>query len=194
MQTPTSNAPPNGTDEPKLKIYFLPNLLTAANLFCGFIALTKIVEANILGGDYQQIKLALGFILLHIVVLFFDSYMPYNLAQVLVPFLSPYRPLWVGIGVIGLYLSLLVTVTFYLRGRIGMQAFRSIHVLSLVAYLGVTLHGLLSGTDTSLISVLGLYAGTFLVVVFLLAYWVFQLVEKRSSPRPAAPRQTATRF
>ena len=137
---------------------------------------------------------ALGFILLHIGVLFFDSYMPYNLAQVLVPFLSPYRPLWVGIGVIGLYLSLLVTVTFYLRGRIGMQAFRSIHVLSLVAYLGVTLHGLLSGTDTSLISVLGLYAGTFLVVVFLLAYWVFQLVEKRSSPRPAAPRQTATRF
>ena len=24
----------------KLKIYFLPNLLTAGNLFCGFVALT----------------------------------------------------------------------------------------------------------------------------------------------------------
>ena len=31
----------------KLKIYFLPNLLTAGNLFCGFVALTKIVEANL---------------------------------------------------------------------------------------------------------------------------------------------------
>jgi len=33
--------------EPKLKIYFLPNLLTAGNLFCGFVALTKIVEADL---------------------------------------------------------------------------------------------------------------------------------------------------
>ncbi len=30
----------------KLKIYFLPNLMTAGNLFCGFVALTKIVEAD----------------------------------------------------------------------------------------------------------------------------------------------------
>lgn len=58
---------PNPTPEPaepKLKIYFLPNLLTAGNLFCGFVALTKIVEADIPRGDYQQIEVALGFILL----------------------------------------------------------------------------------------------------------------------------------
>lgn len=30
----------------KLKIYFLPNLMTAGNLFCGFLALTRIVEAG----------------------------------------------------------------------------------------------------------------------------------------------------
>ena len=39
------NPPPDDPDE-KLKIYFLPNLLTAGNLFCGFVALTKIVEAD----------------------------------------------------------------------------------------------------------------------------------------------------
>ena len=56
--------PPNGPDE-KLKIFFLPNLLTAGNLFCGFVALTKIVEADP-SSDYYfaQIKLALAFILL----------------------------------------------------------------------------------------------------------------------------------
>jgi phosphatidylserine synthase len=64
METPSPNLPVNGAGEPKLKIYFLPNLLTAANLFCGFVALTKIVEADVAGGDYQQIKVALGFILL----------------------------------------------------------------------------------------------------------------------------------
>lgn len=40
---------PNDADagESKLKIYLLPNLLTAGNLFCGFLALTKIVEADV---------------------------------------------------------------------------------------------------------------------------------------------------
>jgi CDP-diacylglycerol--serine O-phosphatidyltransferase len=63
----------NGAAESKLKIYFLPNLLTAANLLCGFVALTKIVEANIPGGDFQQIKVALGFILLACIFDLFDG-------------------------------------------------------------------------------------------------------------------------
>ncbi len=52
-EQPTSHPPLSGADEPRLRIYVLPNLLTAANLFCGFVALTKIVEANISGGDFQ---------------------------------------------------------------------------------------------------------------------------------------------
>ena len=42
-----TNPETNPHDESdKLKIYFLPNLFTAGNLFCGFLALTKIVEAD----------------------------------------------------------------------------------------------------------------------------------------------------
>ena len=65
MNEPSSQQPqPDNSDE-KLKIYFLPNLLTAGNLFCGFVALTKIVEADPLNDDYSsQIKFALAFILL----------------------------------------------------------------------------------------------------------------------------------
>jgi predicted ferric reductase len=132
--------------------------------------------------DFHQFisLLAFGFIFVHIGVLLFDRYLPYSVPQILVPFLSPYRPVWVGIGVIGLYLALLVTVTYYLRGKIGMKAFRAIHVLSLVSYLGVTAHGLMSGTDSSLTSVIVLYAGTFLATVFLLAYWVMTVIQKRA--------------
>jgi CDP-diacylglycerol--serine O-phosphatidyltransferase len=51
--------------EPRLKIYFLPNLLTAGNLFCGFVALTKIVEASPAEATYNtSIRYALFFILL----------------------------------------------------------------------------------------------------------------------------------
>ena len=73
MPSPLPNPPAGGPAEPKLKIYFLPNLLTAANLFCGFIALTKIVEADIATGDFSQIKLAMGFILLACIFDLFDG-------------------------------------------------------------------------------------------------------------------------
>src|SRR5205814_5097004 len=65
MADPTSSLPPDGDNQDaRLRIYFLPNLLTAGNLFCGFVALTKIVEADLSTGDFAKIKLALGFILL----------------------------------------------------------------------------------------------------------------------------------
>jgi len=63
--------PPAADSDQKLKIYFLPNLLTAGNLFCGFVAITKIVEAA--PGDFQQIKAALGFILLACIFDLFDG-------------------------------------------------------------------------------------------------------------------------
>jgi CDP-diacylglycerol--serine O-phosphatidyltransferase len=66
MNAPPSPTPPTAPhDDGQLKIYFLPNLLTAGNLFCGFVALTKIVEADPASPEYfGQIKLALGYILL----------------------------------------------------------------------------------------------------------------------------------
>lgn len=64
------NPQPATTDKPPptLKIYFLPNLMTAGNLFCGFVAMTKIVDAR-MPNDLHEIKVALGFILL---ACFFD--------------------------------------------------------------------------------------------------------------------------
>jgi CDP-diacylglycerol--serine O-phosphatidyltransferase len=76
MNEPISKPPPENPEE-KLKIYFLPNLLTAGNLFCGFVALTKIVEADPNVPDisvyYDQIKLAMMFILLAFICDFFDG-------------------------------------------------------------------------------------------------------------------------
>ncbi|MEY2466710.1 MAG: CDP-diacylglycerol---serine O-phosphatidyltransferase [Verrucomicrobiota bacterium] len=71
MAATISNPQPDPS-EGKLKIYFLPNLLTAGNLFCGFVALTKIVEAN-LPDDFGKIKYALGFILLACIFDLFDG-------------------------------------------------------------------------------------------------------------------------
>ncbi|HTX21526.1 MAG TPA: CDP-diacylglycerol--serine O-phosphatidyltransferase [Candidatus Aquilonibacter sp.] len=73
MNEPNQKPRPDDSEE-KLKIYFLPNLLTAGNLFCGFVALTKIVEA-VPGTDnyFGQIKYALAFILLACIFDLFDG-------------------------------------------------------------------------------------------------------------------------
>ena len=77
MAPPSHPQPPEET-EGKLKIYFLPNLLTAGNLFCGFVALTWIVEANLDPSpegivNWLPIKLAMGFILLACIFDLFDG-------------------------------------------------------------------------------------------------------------------------
>jgi predicted ferric reductase len=139
--------------------------------------------------------LGLGFVVLHVVVLLFDKYLPFNLIQIMIPFTDSYRPLWVGIGIISFYLLLLVTGTFYLRSQIGARAFRSIHLLSLVGYVGATLHGLFAGTDSALPMTRFLYAGTFLTVIFFTVYWLaMRLLGRETKPLPATqPRVIAQR-
>jgi predicted ferric reductase len=115
--------------------------------------------------------LAIGFTVLHVGVLLADKYVPFTVVQVLIPFINDYRPFWVGMGIIGTYLTLLVTVTFYLRRWIGQKAFRSIHLFSFGSYAAVTLHGIFSGTDTTLGATQLVYVGTALVVGLLTVHY-----------------------
>src|SRR5437879_11360222 len=65
MATQPGNAPPGESGDTRLRIYLLPNLLTAGNLFCGFLALTRIVEADVtVPGFNSVIRNAIFFIIL----------------------------------------------------------------------------------------------------------------------------------
>jgi predicted ferric reductase len=114
--------------------------------------------------------LALTFVGLHMVVLLFDRNEPFSAAQLFVPFINTYRPFWVGVGVVATYLTLAVTITFYLRGRIGHKNFRAVHYLTYLAFFGAAIHGLMAGTDSPLTVTRIMYLGTTLSVVFLTIY------------------------
>ncbi len=133
--------------------------------------------------------LAIGFIVVHMGVLLFDQYLPFSVPELLIPFIAPYRAFWVGIGVIGMYLTMLVTVTFYLRSRIGQKTFRTIHLLSFLSYIAVTLHSVYSGTDTVLWSSKLIYVGTGLVVLLLTIYWYANM--KKPAVRAPSARSRA---
>jgi CDP-diacylglycerol--serine O-phosphatidyltransferase len=65
MATEIPLAASTGKASPALKVYFLPNLMTAGNLFCGFIALTRIVEADLTSPNFDvMIRSALFYIFL----------------------------------------------------------------------------------------------------------------------------------
>lgn len=99
---------------------------------------------------HQQVgALSLAFGLFHAVILVGDRYVGYTPAQVLVPFASIYRPTWVGLGQVGLYLLATVALTTYLRARVGYRFWRLTHYLGYAVFLLVLAHGIAAGTDAA---------------------------------------------
>ncbi len=88
---------------------------------------------------------------LHALILLGDNYIKLTLADVVIPFTSPYRPLLVGLGVLALYLMLLLALSFYTRRQLGQKTFRTLHYASYLTYLLVTWHSLGAGSDTHLL-------------------------------------------
>ncbi|HSB01293.1 MAG TPA: hypothetical protein VLE49_11625 [Anaerolineales bacterium] len=170
--------------------YFLIWLSTVWGLVVSSKILDGFVERAFTYDFHEYLSwLGLAFIGVHVIVLMADKYLPYSVWQILIPFLSPYRPLWVGIGVIAFYLTLLVTITFYLKAKIGASAFRKTHYLSFVAYFGATLHGLYAGTDSVLPAANLLYKGTLLITLFLTVYWLIMLYFRKQEEEELEKRR-----
>src|SRR3990172_8653501 len=75
--------------------------------------------------------LGLAFALFHALVLLGDRYINFTVAQIFIPFSTvDYRPTWVGIGQIGFYVWLIVSLSFYVRSSIGPKTWRALHYLS----------------------------------------------------------------
>lgn len=122
--------------------------------------------------------LGLAFALFHALILLGDRYVQATPYQILVPFAyTGYQPFWVGLGQLSLYLLALVGFSFYLKRVIGRNAWRLIHFLSFALFILALLHGILSGTDTTVPWVQGLYWVTGGSVLFL--FW-YRLLYRRS--------------
>jgi len=101
--------------------------------------------------------LALAFVGVHIVTTVADGYVPITLIDAVVPFRSPYRPLWVGLGACAFDLMVALGVTTGLRRRIGVRVWRAVHWLAYACWPVAVFHALGSGSDTRLAGVQALY-------------------------------------
>jgi methionine sulfoxide reductase heme-binding subunit len=92
--------------------------------------------------------LALAFLLAHIATTVLDGYVSIGWIDAVIPFHSPYRTLWLGLGAIGLDLMLAITVTSLLRRHIGYRGWQAVHLTSWLAWPLAVLHGLGTGSDS----------------------------------------------
>ena len=126
--------------------------------------------------------LGLGFLGLHGVALVLDSTVHISPAALLVPGLSPYRPVATAVGVLAAELMVLVYLSFGLRRRIGIKAWRRLHWATYGIFAGATVHGLAAGSDSGRPWALGLYLGA-LGAVALAAAWRFLTLEPKGATR-----------
>ena len=92
--------------------------------------------------------LALAFTGAHIVTTLADTYAPIRVQDVVIPFISAYRPLWLGLGTIAFDLMLALTITSLLRTRMTYRMWHLVHWTSYLCWPVAVLHGLGTGSDT----------------------------------------------
>jgi DMSO/TMAO reductase YedYZ heme-binding membrane subunit len=93
--------------------------------------------------------LAVAFVVVHVITTVLDGFAPVGLVDAVVPFVTPYRPLWVGLGAIAFDLLIALVVTSLLRARMGWGAWRTVHWFAYASWPLALVHGLGSGSDTN---------------------------------------------
>jgi len=108
-------------------------------------------------------------LVIHIVTSVLDGFAPIRLFDGVVPFATPYRPLWMGLGTLAFDLLLAIAITSMVRRRLGYRTWRAIHWLAYASWPVAVLHGLGTGSDVKQWWMLALTAAC--IVAVLVAVW-----------------------
>lgn len=125
---------------------------------------------------------ALVFIALHTLMVAIDPFIRFTPAEVLVPFVSHYRPVWIALGITCSYLLVAVYLSDRIRLRVGYQWWRRFHYLSFAVFALALIHGLGTGSDTRTPWAIGMYAGSVVLVAALIAARIFPIERARWHP------------
>lgn len=128
--------------------------------------------------------LSLVFVIVHVLAVWIDPFTSFGLNEVLIPFISHYRPIWMALGIIALYLGIAIGISTLLRPYIGYKWWRNLHVLTLVIFALVLVHGIATGSDTRTWWGITIYGGSILLVGGLLWQRLYYPANKQSRAHP----------
>jgi DMSO/TMAO reductase YedYZ heme-binding membrane subunit len=90
------------------------------------------------------------FVVLHITTVAIDSYLPFSPLSLAVPFISTYRPIWIGLGIVAAELLLALAITNHYRNtKLSYRTWRRWHYVNFGVWTAATFHSIGSGTDRS---------------------------------------------
>ena len=165
-------------------------LLLAASTIWGLLISTKVLGRAVKAKPVTWFheSLAIGSLVatgIHMYFLFNHDYIDFGYRALFVPGASSWRPFAVALGVVTLYATFVITMSFYAKKWIGQSTWRAIHMMSFGTFVGAALHGVLSGTDTGHPVVTGMYVATSALVVMLLVIRIAQAAAPAARPRTA---------
>ncbi len=140
------------------------------------------VPRFVVAGLHRNLTLlAIVFLSIHVGTTVGDRYTPIGIKDAFVPFLSPYRPVWLGLGALACDLLLALVITSLLRARLGYRVWRLTHWLAYASWPLALVHGLGTGTDARFGWMTAVGAGCLALVVAALTV--------RVAATPAGPRR-----
>ena len=125
------------------------------------------------------------FTTVHVLAIAADSYVPFSLRQIVVPFTADYRPVWTALGIVAAEILLALAVTNRLRNRLPYRFWRVAHMLNLVVWAAASAHGIAAGTDTTEVWLMTLYLASTAAVLAGLALRIAR--GRASAARPLRP-------
>ena len=166
-------------------------LLLALAAAAGLVMSTKFVEKKHIR-QYTIIHEALSIgslaaVLVHIWAIVNDEFFDFSWVSGVVPWGSPYKPFWTGVGVIAMYLLVLTNLSFYIRKKIGPRVWRRLHYASPLLFVAATMHGLGAGTDSQEPLAFAMYVGATVAVAGLLCVRLGTPVKEKPARKERSP-------
>ncbi|MFZ2842965.1 ferric reductase-like protein [Psychrobacter sp.] len=120
---------------------------------------------------HQYLSLiAVSFAAFHAGILLADNFLNLNLWQILLPFGFQTERVGVALGQLGFWLLFICAFSFYIKKYIGQSAWRWLHFLTFMAYMFISIHVFMVGSDSRALPLLLFYAGSQTLVFLLMTY------------------------
>jgi methionine sulfoxide reductase heme-binding subunit len=175
--------------------------LSSCSLMAGLLIRSRAEKRRFPGGEtrvlHESLALAtLAALAVHGLALLGDSFFHPGIAEISIPFIGAYRPLWTGLGILGGWGLAVLGLTFYARERIGPARWRYLHRFIAVFWALGIVHTIGAGTDAGRLWLLAVMAAPAVPAAVLLLGRLFGAIpEGPRSPglQPATEPSTMRR-
>ena len=161
-------------------------LFITASVIWGILLSTKLFPAHRRPAWLLDLHRGLGalsvlFLFTHLGALIADSYIQFDIVDLLVPFASEWKAWQVALGVFAFWGLVIVELTSLAMKRLPKKVWRGIHFTSYLTFLLTSLHGTFAGTDATNT----MYVATSIITTAVLAVALSYRIATRKSVHAA---------